>query len=1336
MKRTLSFLRAPLALLASAALTQAGTYPKDGTQGFDAPDGTSDLADGSVVASDKNDASDGKPVASVIGGALRLASKQTPDALGSFKLPVLDQDGVLASLDLALSVVMDQPVGGTPGEGWSVNFGAIPKDSGGGEGGFADLPFGLTIAFDTKGNGGDDVPSIEVISNRVSIANYPQSFVYGTSGTGLVLHWDSAGLDITWNSKKIAIDLPTPGFVPGENQIVAFSARTTAATQDVFLDNIKVSSTALPVINTGGPIISEFAASNSIVEDDDADKSGWIEIFNGSGEQVNLLGYYLTDDPANLKKWKAPGLTVNPYNYRVIYASGKDRVPTPTNLPTGLAHTNFRLANEGGYLALVRPDGQAVVSEYKYGPQSLNVSYGEKGKDRKKGYMYPPTPAQTNTSELGPDGVSESVVFSHPGGVVASAFDLTIEKPKAAGAVVRYTLDNTDPNTNSPEYSAPIRIDVRTTVRASVFTPGKLPSSVVGRTFLMVDASLTSYAETGKPFESNLPLVVVDSYGFNVDSATAAGKRPFRLSYAAVIPTDPKTGRAVITGPAEYLGRCGTHIRGESSAGFTQKSYALELWDDENRDKEASLLGMPEDSDWALYGPWSEKTLMRNKLVFEWMIKLRGYDGMAVRTKWVELFFNQSRTATALGYTGTYKGVYVLMEKLKRGKDRVPLENLNALTTDPGKVTGGYIFRKDKEDREKTAIPARIGPFQSFDPDTLNAPQLAYLRKYIADLETALNGAKFADPAAGYAAYMDTSTFIDAQWMLEIAKQVDGYVFSTYWHKNRAGKVRAGPLWDFNISLGNADYATGDKATGWLYDAANGAGQLWYPRLHTDPNYKIAHWDRYWHMRRSFLATDNAMATIDGHTKTLLDGYDQDVPNRAPANIQNPVARQYRKYPQLGVRDWPNPAATTKLKTYQSDVAYMKDWLSQRLAWLDDQTMLVSNVIYRPPSFSQAGGALSAPISLTITAYEGAAPTGKSYAAGAIMYTTDGSDPRERGGAVSATAKEYSGPLNITSSTTVRARLHNAGKWSALNEATYRVNIAPASAANLVISEIMYNPHAPVESESSIGILDSSVFEYLELSNIGQQDIDLNGVKLTEGVDFDFQAAPEALRVLAPGQQILIVADREAFLRRHPDVPASRIAGVFGGNLNNGGEQITINAADGKIIKQFSYDDNLPWPIEADTVGRSLELQGIVSNPDHGKSGSWAASATPDGSPGTAASGGQPNLAIDSDKDGLSDLFEQATGSNPKDPASMRLPRTSLVDGYLVFEYDKSAAGEAMKFVVESSEDLKTWSKDAGVVGAGEVVKGADGGSMIRHRGAKQVNGQGPKVFLRLSISQ
>ena len=135
-------------------------------------------------------------------------------------------------------------------------------------------------------------------------------------------------------------------------------------------------------------------------------------------------------------------------------------------------------------------------------------------------------------------------------------------------------------------------------------------------------------------------------------------------------------------------------MRGESSAGFPQHQYSWELWDNSNHDKSASILGMPANSDWILYAPWSDKSLMRDVLTFGTMRKLRP-DYMAARTSFCELIYNQTAGA-AVGYGASYKGIYAVKEKLKIGKDRVDLAKLNSLTTQSPGVTGGYISAKTK----------------------------------------------------------------------------------------------------------------------------------------------------------------------------------------------------------------------------------------------------------------------------------------------------------------------------------------------------------------------------------------------------------------------------------------------------------------------------------------------------------------------------------------------------------------------------------------------------------------------------------------------------------------
>src|SRR5262245_39476021 len=131
---------------------------------------------------------------------------------------------------------------------------------------------------------------------------------------------------------------------------------------------------ARAVCEGNGPIISEFMASNSsAVLDEDNDYSDWLEIYNPCLPSVNLDGWYLTDDAANLTKWRFPAVTLTRGHLFVVFASGKNRRTAGSQL-----HTNFKLDAGGEYLALVEPDGATIAYEFAptYPPQIPDVSYG------------------------------------------------------------------------------------------------------------------------------------------------------------------------------------------------------------------------------------------------------------------------------------------------------------------------------------------------------------------------------------------------------------------------------------------------------------------------------------------------------------------------------------------------------------------------------------------------------------------------------------------------------------------------------------------------------------------------------------------------------------------------------------------------------------------------------------------------------------------------------------------------------------------------------------------------------------------------------------------------
>ncbi|MEZ5304533.1 MAG: CotH kinase family protein [Verrucomicrobiales bacterium] len=253
------------------------------------------------------------------------------------------------------------------------------------------------------------------------------------------------------------------------------------------------------------------------------------------------------------------------------------------------------------------------------------------------------------------------------------------------------------------------------------------------------------------------------------------------------------------------------------------------------------------------------------------------------------------------------------------------------------------------------------------------------------------------------------------------------------------------------------------------------------------------------------------------------------------------------------------------------------------------------------PEFSQSGGVVAPGYGLEITA-----PSGDT-----IYYTLDGSDPREVGGAVSAGASTYGAAIPLADSGTVKARaLTGGGEWSALTEAAFIVGV-PASPANLALSEIHYHPLPPSVAESDAGFTDQDQFEFLEVVNFSSGEIDLTGVRFSAGIDFAF---PVNAR-LAAGARALIVRDAAAFAMRYPAAPAPIGEFANGTGLDNGGERITLLAADGSVIADISYGDAPPWPEASDGDGPSLTLM-LPGQSDAALAESWRPSLAAGGSPG------------------------------------------------------------------------------------------------------------------------
>jgi hypothetical protein len=433
--------------------------------------------------------------------------------------------------------------------------------------------------------------------------------------------------------------------------------------------------------------------------------------------------------------------------------------------------------------------------------------------------------------------------------------------------------------------------------------------------FLLV---LVFTARAQVTFESsNLPIVVINTNGQEIldDPKITADMGIINNADARNLMTDAFT---------DYSGKIGIEIRGSSSQSFPKKQYGIELRDAEGNGIDASLLGLPAEEDWVLFAPYNDKALMRDMLAYRLARSLGHY---APRTRYCELVLN-----------GEYMGVYVLIEKIKRDKNRVNINKLDPDEISGNNLTGGYIIKIDKttgggDGWNSTFAPPNRGGSQQVtflyeEPewDEIVPEQKQYIQQYLQDFETTLAGANFKDPVNGYAKYIDVNSFIDYFIINEVSKNVDGYRLSTFFHKKRdsdGGKIHMGPVWDYNLGFGNADYCTNGDPEGFVLDFNNICPDdfwlipFWWKRLQQDRAYRQLLIDRWTALRTNELSTETIHAIIDS-AATLLNAESQQ--------------RNFERWPVLGTYVWPNYFVGD---SFDEEVDWLKDWTEDRMTWLD-----------------------------------------------------------------------------------------------------------------------------------------------------------------------------------------------------------------------------------------------------------------------------------------------------------------------------------------------------------------------------------------------------------------
>jgi len=328
--------------------------------------------------------------------------------------------------------------------------------------------------------------------------------------------------------------------------------------------------------------------------------------------------------------------------------------------------------------------------------------------------------------------------------------------------------------------------------------------------------------------QSNLPIVVITTDNDpNTGQPMDIPDDPKILATMKIIwHADGSTNYLTDTGAnLNYNGRIGIELRGSSSQDLPKKGYGLTtLQADNTSNNNVSILGMPSENDWILNGLAFDPSLIRDYLSYNLARQMGNY---ATKTVYCELMLN-----------GEYRGLYVMQEKIKADGNRVNIVKITNTDIATPNLTGGYITKADKTtggDPVAWQMPSYAGMTDFIHelpkPEAVTPEQDAYIHGRFNALATAANTGNASLAFGGYPTIIDVPTFVDFMVSNELASNADGYQLSTFFHKDRGGKLRAGPIWDFNLTYGNDLFQYGfdrSHTDVWQFsDGGNDGAKFW-----------------------------------------------------------------------------------------------------------------------------------------------------------------------------------------------------------------------------------------------------------------------------------------------------------------------------------------------------------------------------------------------------------------------------------------------------------------------------------------------------------------------------
>jgi len=966
--------------------------------------------------------------------------------------------------------------------------------------------------------------------------------------------------------------------------------------------------------------VEPVAELDGAIEDNpDAPESvnDWVELFNRGTSAVSLNGWSLSDRSGTSQKWLFPDVSIPAGGYLVVILDGKD-IKTPGN--NGYLHADFSLDADGEYLGLRDATGALVQEFSKLPPGSPFHSFG---RNAAGSYVYfdQATPGAANAGNEF-SGIVAAPVPSSPGGFLSGATSVTLTSV-TPGASVRYTdtanvagpTDGSEPTeTTGIAYSGAISVGSTRVIRAAAFAQGMIPSPVVSFTYLIGEPaprpSLPAVSIIGNQQRSLYrpygTMAIVNNAGGNFPagpwSALGDHQQYNNANFRGIWGERPVTWQHIAANGAPLF-NLGIGLRMAGSP-YTRPRYILTgpngatpnttAWSTGTALEKPSMNFYMRDD---LGGDPLKYPVIPNSPVGAYSdFRFRGghndlnpfiIDELARR-----LFVDMGNKGslgvnTTLYINGAFKGIFNLVQHVRQEWLR-------------------EAFKSDLDwDVLQVGVPS--------DGDGIAYQEMfTFLRS---------NPQNVLANYQGMQARLDMTAFID--YLIQNIYTCTGDWPHNNWiagrERSTTGKFRfftwdaEGSFGSFGLTVTSNNFVTqpqnngGPGTQGSLVtmtpqtDSISAGARILYTLLRSSPEFRLLFADRIQkHFFNGGALTDAAITArytaLANEASPFIAGFNS---TRIPSWI-NGIGNSNR---------WTVTLSGTSIVTTTNAPSRRKVLLE---GFTNDQTVsylpagmvtgyFVSEGLFPAtlaPSFAQFGGMVNPGYNLVIT--------NPNAGGGSVYYTTNGLDPRLPGGAVQGTA--YTGPIPITSVTTVKARvLSPGGEWSPLVEATFRTGTPPT----LLITEIMYNPPAFTPPGSPAPV-DGDEFEFLEIKNTGSSSVSLYNVRLAGGIDFTF---PPGATIPAGGFVVLAKNSAQLALK----YPGVAVAGQYGpgSSLSNGGEALTLMDAAGDTIMNFTYGDSDPWPTAADGGGRSLVPSQPNSNPSPNLASSWRASTNVGGSPGS-----------------------------------------------------------------------------------------------------------------------